>query len=555
MSEFALTRDEMDGAFEVLTVDPDEFNPGYRLHRAADIRPEAVRWLWTGRVPAGTLTVLDGDPGKGKSTLTATLAAAVSTGRALPGDHQLHRGGVIFVSLEDDPAMVIVPRLIAADADLSRVHIPRILDSYGERLPLLPDDLGRLQQMITETEAKLVVVDPLMAALSREVNGNQDQEVRRVLAELTRIAGDTGAAILLVRHLNKSAGTVAIYRGGGSIGIIGAARSGLLLTQHPSDPSQLLLAVTKSNLGVRPKALSLRIVQAKNGFGAVEWGEESEISADDALNGRNPDEDEDEAAERSAAEQWLIAALAEGSVPAKQIFAEAKENGFSPDQIRRAKAKVRVVSIRIGGRDGGQWEWRMPEAALNMADQGHTPPPSPSSPSLPPSDESGDTHIYKESVINLQTPHVDDLVLPSPLDESPTSQRLQRWQTLHESGDTPSSLDAVPSSPGTEVLTDPWDGDDPDWPTDPPSYDCATCLADEPEPPASTSAESAVDVPAEPILIFADEDGGEGDIQAYCMGGCGRLVPVDPGRCPSCAETYAYLQEQMLERAERLRTT
>ena len=86
MSEFALTRDEMDGAFEVLTVDPDEFNPGYRLHRAADIRPEAVRWLWTGRVPAGTLTVLDGDPGKGKSTLTATLAAAVSTGRALPGD-------------------------------------------------------------------------------------------------------------------------------------------------------------------------------------------------------------------------------------------------------------------------------------------------------------------------------------------------------------------------------------------------------------------------------------------------------------------------------------
>ena len=85
MSEFALTRDEMDGAFEVLTVDPDEFNPGYRLHRAADIRPEAVRWLWTGRVPAGTLTVLDGDPGKGKSTLTATLAAAVSTGRALAG--------------------------------------------------------------------------------------------------------------------------------------------------------------------------------------------------------------------------------------------------------------------------------------------------------------------------------------------------------------------------------------------------------------------------------------------------------------------------------------
>ena len=244
--------------------------------------------------------------------------------------------------------MVIVPRLIAADADLSRVHIPRILDSYGERLPLLPDDLGRLQQMITETEAKLVVVDPLMAALSREVNGNQDQEVRRVLAELTRIAGDTGAAILLVRHLNKSAGTVAIYRGGGSIGIIGAARSGLLLTQHPSDPSQLLLAVTKSNLGVRPKALSMRIVQAKNGFGAIEWGEESEISADDALNGRNPDEDEAEPdGELGAAIAWLREALKDGPLPSKQVMDEARENGFTVGTIRRAKTEAKVVSRRI----------------------------------------------------------------------------------------------------------------------------------------------------------------------------------------------------------------
>ena len=107
--------------------------------------------------------------------------------------------------------------------------------------------------------------------------------------QFAKTLAHAGAAVVLVRHLNKSAGRVAIYRGGGSIGIIGAARSGLLLTAHPADPAHLLLTVSKSNLGMRPKALALRIVQAANGFGMIEWGEEAEISADDALTGATDD--------------------------------------------------------------------------------------------------------------------------------------------------------------------------------------------------------------------------------------------------------------------------
>jgi hypothetical protein len=391
----------MAASYDLMTGRGRESDRGYRLTATSEIAPERVSWLWTGRVPAGTVTVIDGDPGKGKSTLTAALAAAVSTGTPLPGDENSGRGikpsdpgGVIFVSLEDDPAMVIVPRLIAAGADLTRIHIPVMFEFGGDRLARLPDDLVNIQQMIYETDARLVIIDPLMAALSADVNGNQDQDVRRVLAELARIAGTTGAAVVLVRHLNKSAGRSAIYRGGGSIGIIGAARSGLLLTTHPAEPEQLLLTVSKSNLGVRPKALALRIVQAENGFGAVSWGEETEISADDALNGLSQADEQD----RSAAEDWLLEALRECPQPARAVLADAEEHGFTEKMIRTARRNLGVITTKAGAFGESQWIWRLPERAKPEAAP-KAPVAKPGA-SWAPSDEAGafaDSHIYRSS--------------------------------------------------------------------------------------------------------------------------------------------------------------
>jgi RecA-family ATPase len=210
-------------------------------------------------VPLGKLTVLDGDPGLGKSTLTLGMAAALSRGTGLPGGSDLQGpADVVIVSLEDGVADTIRPRLEAADGDLARIHV---ITSIGpeQRIPSVPDDLGEMEPVIAERGVKLVILDPLMGALSAGVNAHRDQDVRRALAPLAAMAQRTGAAIVIVRHLNKAEEKSAIYRGGGSIGIIGAARVGLLVARDPDatspDDPRRVLAVAKCNLARESRAL------------------------------------------------------------------------------------------------------------------------------------------------------------------------------------------------------------------------------------------------------------------------------------------------------------
>jgi hypothetical protein len=206
--------------------------------------------------------------------------------------------------------------------------------------------------------------------------------VRRVLAELNRIAGKTEAAVLIVRHLNKSTAKQAIYRGGGSIGIIGAARSGLLMTRHPEEPNGLLLTVSKSNLGLKPPGLGLRVETGWNGVGVIGWGGELEISADDALAGPSP-EQEEAATELSQAEGWLREALKDSSVPAKQLFSEAEDNGISRGQLKRAKERLGVIAKKTGRFEDSHWRWDLPGREETDGDGGHSGavPSIPSSPS------------------------------------------------------------------------------------------------------------------------------------------------------------------------------
>ena len=355
MSEQTTSRAELERAYGEL-MGGASLPPTFIGRRASEIPVRPVSWLWTGRIPLGTLTVLDGDPGLGKSTLTAAITAAVTRGDPLPGDTGIVRGAVVFVSIEDDPGAVIIPRLLAAGADIDQVIVPEPREGAVARTVMLPEDLANLETMIAESGARLVIVDPIMAALSAEVSADRDQDVRRVLAELGRIASATEAAVVIVRHLNKSTAKQAIYRGGGSIGIIGAARSGLLLTKHPAEPTGLLLTVSKSNLGVKPRAIGLRVETGWNGVGVIAWGEEVEISADDALAGPSA-EQEEAATELGQAEAWLREALKDGSLPAKQVMAEAEENGFAVRTIQRAKASAGVRSSRVGDGKGQFWQW------------------------------------------------------------------------------------------------------------------------------------------------------------------------------------------------------
>ena len=233
----------------------------------ADVAPEAVRWLWEGRIPLGKLTVLEGDPKGGKSTMTLDLMARVSTNSPMP-DGTLSdldgRAYCVLLTAEDGLADTVRPRLDLAGADVSRVMVwEGVLSTTDEstelRMPSLPLDVLRLEALVTELAAKLVVVDVLAAYLGDRVDSHHDNDVRRALAPLAKMAESTGAAVVVLRHLNKGGGTKAMYRGGGSIGISGQARSILLSGLDPNDETnrRRVLAVTGCNVAAEGHPHSL----------------------------------------------------------------------------------------------------------------------------------------------------------------------------------------------------------------------------------------------------------------------------------------------------------
>lgn len=330
--------------------------PGPVLVRLSDVEPaRAVEWLWRGYVPRGTLTIIEGDPGLGKSALTCDLAARVSTGASMPDGSPGVAGGVVILSAEDSLSDTIRPRLEAAGADLARVvALSAIRDTEGERLPELPLDLGGLERAVAESEAALVVIDPLMAYLGSEVNSWRDQDVRRALAPLAALAERTGCAVVIVRHLNKAAGGSAIYRGGGSIGIVGAARAAFVVAKDPDDESRRVLAPVKCNLAAPPPSRGFCLVESGLGV-RVEWLGESAHSADAILAAPAGEE------ERSALETAMGAlreALAEGPRGALEARKDAKGAGVSDRTLDRAKARLPIRARKAGF--GGPWLWCLP---------------------------------------------------------------------------------------------------------------------------------------------------------------------------------------------------
>lgn len=240
--------------------------------RLTDVQSEAVSWIWRNRIPKKKITLLDGDPGLGKSLLTLDIAARITRGWAMPDGAATEPGGVVLVTAEDGLGDTVRPRLELMGADLSKiVSLQSVRDTDGNLRPPTVEDVHAIAGAVDAVSARLIVVDPLMAYLPSKRDSHRDQDVRRSLHILARLAEEKGVAVLIVRHLNKSGGSQSIYRGGGSIGIIGAARSGLLVAKDPDDENRRVLASTKSNLG--PLAPSLRF--AVEGVGEVPriaWG-------------------------------------------------------------------------------------------------------------------------------------------------------------------------------------------------------------------------------------------------------------------------------------------
>ena len=344
------------------------------LVNLGDVVAHPVRWLWPRRLPLGKLTILDGDPGLGKSALTLDLGARVSSGQPMPDGAAADLAGpagVVLLAAEDALADTVRPRLEAAGADLARVVALTLVpdrapagrrpasDPPFARLPTLAD-LAALRHAIAAVRAALVVVDPIMAYLPREVNSSRDTDVRAVLVRLANLAETEGVAVLAVRHLTKAGRRNPLYRGTGSIGIIGSARSGLLVAKDPADESgaRRVLAGTKSNLAAPLPALAFHLA-APNGALRVIWEGPTDHTADSLLDAQH----ERDAAPSTAlaeARDLLTTILATGPRPATDVQAEARAAGITPSALRRARAALAIRARKSGYQ--GRWLWYLPTA-------------------------------------------------------------------------------------------------------------------------------------------------------------------------------------------------
>src|SRR5215217_605239 len=321
----------------------------------SEVEPERVGWLWPGRLPLGKLTVLDGDPGLGKSAMSLDVAARVSAGLELPDGQRCEPAGVVLLSAEDGLADTVKPRLDAAGADTQKVvALSTVPDGKTERSLSIPEDLPAVERAIRRVEASLVVVDPIMAFLSGNTNSHKDQDVRRALAPLAKLAESTGAAILIVRHLNKASGGNTLYRGGGSIGILGAARSGLVVAEDPEDAERRILAQNKQNLCKPAASLVFTVEMAPNGAARVLWCGQSELNASQIL--RAPPDEEEKSA-LCEAKEFLLSELRGGPMAARQVKKNAVEADVSERTLKRAKAALGVISTKEAD---GSWTWSLP---------------------------------------------------------------------------------------------------------------------------------------------------------------------------------------------------
>lgn len=372
---------------------PEHLDPTTNGHRdgvvrLADVVAERVSWLWPQHIALGKLCVFDGDPNIGKSTMTTDIAARVTTGAAMPdGTGGGEPAGVLLLSAEDGLGDTVRPRAEAAGADLSRLHVleyvPRADPDTGEpagiRFPSIPADVDHIGRLVNELGVRLVIVDVLSAYLHGKVDSYRDQDVRGALMPLSAMAARTSCAVVALRHLSKSGGANAIYRGGGSIGIIGAARTGLIVGIDPDDPERRILAVTKSNIGRIPPALAYRITEhAELGCGRIEWlGPTDHTAGDLVATVTEHDADATDAA------SVLEEILSDGPVWVKDAVDRMAAAGFSKDQAKRAKTRIRARSVKHGapGDADSGWRWELPEGCTKGAKSAGSQDPPPSPPS------------------------------------------------------------------------------------------------------------------------------------------------------------------------------
>ena len=334
------------------------------IRRASDIEPQPVKWLWPGRIAIGKVTIIAGEPGLGKSQLTCSVAAAVTSGGAWPCDEgQALQGTVIILSAEDDAADTIRPRLDAAGAAAASVLIISSVqqaDGGGRRSFNLQADLAALEQAIVDTpDALLVIIDPISSYLGK-VDSHKNAELRAVLEPLGEMAARLGVAVLVITHFSKSGSGSANNRFIGSIAFVAAARAAYIVVRDPEDGERRLFLPTKNNVGPEGNGLAFRV--GLKGIGGdifapmILWEGAVTTTAEEALATKTGKSGS--APERENAEAFLRTILEHGPVPSRRVQSEAREAGVAWATVRRAKEFLGVI-VSKKALDGG-WTWELP---------------------------------------------------------------------------------------------------------------------------------------------------------------------------------------------------
>lgn len=336
--------------------------PPVVMRAASEIQSLPVDWLWEPRLPTGMLSLFAGDPKLGKSFVTIALAASVSRGAPLPLDgRQRAPGSVVLMSAEDDPARTIVPRLKAAGARLEKVHILEAvrLDDGTEALPRLREDIERIGEAAAGLgDCRLIVIDPVSAYLGG-TDDHRNAELRGVLSPLKRTAERLGISVVLVSHLNKGSSVNGKHRVTGSIAYVGACRANFLFVRDRDDPAgrRVLMLDNGCNLAGSVPTLAYRIEDRGDGP-AVEWeAEPVSITTEDAL--RAETEGRHDHAEARECDRWLRETLTAGPMLAADLLKAGRDAGFSLDQLKRAKERIGVRTIREGFGPGSKCSWSM----------------------------------------------------------------------------------------------------------------------------------------------------------------------------------------------------
>jgi len=305
-----------------------------------EIEAKPVSWLWYPYIPFGKITIVQGDRGEGKTTLSLRLAALLSRGQNLPCDDTKQSPTiVIYQTAEDGLDDTVKPRLLEADADCTKI---KVIDETDKALSMLDE---RIEQAIAKENARVLILDPIQAYLGKDVNINSANETSEVMKKIGMVAPKYNCAIILIGHMNKNGGSKSTYRGLGSIDFQASARSVLIVGRLKDKPEIRIMAHGKSSLAPEGKPIAFELSKEK-GFN---WIGEYDISVDDLLNGFVSE------SKSSMAERLIEECLADGAVAQNEIVKKSQSKNISKRVLDEAKKKLGVKSKRIKN----QWLWKL----------------------------------------------------------------------------------------------------------------------------------------------------------------------------------------------------